>query len=627
MPTREEQVAQIEAALRRRFFPLVPKVVTQERQGWTEEQHDTDRLSRALAAYTLVGLCDLDDTTAAGAITDGKNDGGIDAIFYDRAGNRLVFVQSKFKRSGASPAQDENLKTVNGIKALQARRFNEFNEAFRNRLDDIEAALDTAGVKMVLSLAFLGENVGPHVTNDLNALKIELNRLSPRMDWQVSGLTTIYAWLVAEQAPQTVSTSVVLQNWACITTPRKAVYGQISAVQLADLVLDKGKALFERNIRHYLGSVGVNTSIEETVRRRPGDFFYLNNGITAVAEILIQAGGDDAQCTFGLTNVSIVNGAQTAGAIANAAIAGTISPDAKVLITVIEIGAGADDIGLRITRARNHQNVVRGVDFAALDPNQERLRQEMALAGITYHYRPSAEARARRDDAFTLEEAAVALACLSMPVRTTAELHTLRIQRQPAQNAVDYVVTAKKEIGRLWEQDGALYGQLFPASITGIRVCRIVRIYRFIDQILAATERSENGYFRRMFFRHGRYFLMAFVGHRSADVIGRPEYALSSADQTLLSQRINEVAEAAYAQSLPLQSVKGYLSIFRNLTDSQPLADGVLQRLVQQDQQRQSAQQGTTPAAVAQEELPVSAPAPVSENLNSPNPQPPATTS
>jgi hypothetical protein len=578
-PPREEQVVQIESSLRRRFFPLVPKVVIPGRENWTEEQHDTDRLSRALAAYTLVGLCDLDDTTAAGAITDGSNDGGIDALYFDRANNRLVFVQSKFKRTGVAPSQEENLKIINGIKALQARRFGEFNAAFQSRLDEIEDAIDSAGVQMLLVLAFLGDNLGPHVTNDNNALRDELNVINPRMDWRMAGLANIYGWLVAEQTPQVVSANVVLHNWAVITTPRKAVYGQITAATLAQLVVDKGKALFERNIRHYLGSVGVNTAIEETVRRRPGDFFYLNNGITAIVQTLTQAGGNQGQCTFGLTNVSIVNGAQTAGAIANAAAAGQISPDAKVLITIIEIGAGGDDIGFRITRARNHQNVVRGVDFAALDPNQERLRQEMALAGITYHYRPSAEARARRDDAFTLEEAAIALACLSMPVRTTAEVHDLRTRRAPAQNAVDFVVTTKKEVGRLWEQDGAIYGHLFPATLTGLRVCRIVRIFRFIDQILAATERSNASYYRRMFFRHGRYFIMAFVGHRSADVIGRPEFVLSPPDQTSLSQRINEIAEAIYTQTVPLQTVKGYLAIFRNLTDSQPLADGVIQRL------------------------------------------------
>jgi AIPR protein len=338
MPTRDEQIAQLETALRRRFFPLVPPVETPDRVSWTQDQHDTDRLSRSLAAYTLVGICEIDDTTAVGAITDGKNDGGIDALYFDRASNRLVFVQAKFKRTGAGPSQDENLKTINGIRALQDRRFSEFNETFRNRLDEIEAALDTAGVKILVVLTFLGETVSTHVSNDLNAFKAELNRLSDRMNWHPAGLNAIYGWLVAEQTPPTVDAEIILGNWASITAPRKAVYGQIKAESLAQLVERHGKALFERNIRHYLGSVGVNNAIEETVRRRPGDFFYLNNGITAVADCITPGAGNANRCTFGLTKVSIVNGAQTAGAVAIAASAGAISADAKLLITLIEIG-------------------------------------------------------------------------------------------------------------------------------------------------------------------------------------------------------------------------------------------------------------------------------------------------
>lgn len=583
MPTREEKVTQLEAALRGRFFPSIPKINRADRAGWTEDQHDLDRLSRALAAYVLVCTCEIDDTTAVGAITDGSDDGGIDALYFDRVGNRLVAVQSKFKRTGAAPSQEEVLKIINGTRALQARRFTGFNEAVRNRLDEIEEALDTAGVKLELVLVFLGDNVGPHATNDLNVFRDELNRFALIFEWYASGLGSLYDCLLAEQAPATVDDQIVLENWAGVTAPRNAFYGQISAAALAKLVEDHGKALFERNIRHYLGSVGVNTAIERSVRTRPGDFFYLNNGITAVAQAITQAPGNSLRCAFSLKNVSIVNGAQTAGAIATATLTGEISPDAKLLITMIEIGDGTDDIGLNITRARNHQNVVRGVDFAALDPNQERLRQELGAAGITYFYRPSAEARARRDDAFTLEEAAVAMACLAFTPRCAAEL-----QHYPKPiNAIDFVVTAKKEIGRLWEQGGVLYGQLFPASLSGVHMCRLVRIYRFIDRILADTEHSENGYHRRMFFRHGRYFIMAFVALRSADLLGRPHVALAAADQTLLSQRINELAELIYAISEPLQAFKGYLAIFRNLTDAQPLANSVLQRMVTQDSPQQ----------------------------------------
>lgn len=591
MPTRDEKVAQIEAALRSRFFPNVPKVVKAEREGWTEGQHDVDRLSRALAAYALVGRCEIDDTTAAGAITDGSDDGGIDALYFDRTGNRLVLVQSKFKRTGAAPAENEVLKTINGIKALRARQFNKFNLAIRNRLDEIEEAFDTPGVRLEVLLVFLGDAIGPHATDDLNAYREEQNQFAPVMEWQATGLEPVFGWLLAEQAPATVNDQITLENWAGITNPRKAFYGQISAAALARLVEDSGKALFERNIRHYLGSVGVNAAIEKTVRSRPGDFFYLNNGITAVAETITPAAGTSQKCAFGCTKLSIVNGAQTAGAILNATLAGDICPDAKLLITLIEIGDSADDIGLKITRARNHQNVVRGVDFAALNPNQERLRQELAAAGITYFYRPSAEARARRDDAFTLEEAAVAMACLAFKVRNAAEL----LQHPRPVNAVDFVVTAKNEIGRLWEQDGTLYGQLFPATLSGVRVCRLVRTYRFIDRILADTERSETAYRRRMFFRHGRYFIMAFIALRSADVIGKPQFELATADQTLLSQRTNEISELIYAASEPLQAIRGYLAIFRNLTDAQPLANGVIQRLAEQDAQQQALPQVQAP--------------------------------
>lgn len=590
MPTRDEKISQIEAALRSRFFPNVPKITKPGREAWTEEQHNLDRLSRSLSAYALVGTCEIDDTTASGAITDGSDDGGIDALYFDRASNRLVLVQSKYKRT--APAQDEVLKTINGIKRLQARQFDQFNEAIRNRLDEIEEALDTAGVKLLVLLVFLGDVLGPHATNDLNTFRDELNQFAPLMDWRAEGLEPIYSWLVAEQAPATVNDQITLENWSGITAPRKAFYGQISAAALAKLVEDHGKALFERNIRHYLGSVGVNTAIERTVRTRPGDFFYLNNGITAVAESITPAAGNSHKCAFGLTNLSIVNGAQTAGAIANATLTGDISPDAKLLVTLIEIGDGTDDIGLKITKARNHQNVVRGVDFAALDPNQERLRQELGSAGITYFYRPSAEARARRDDAFTLEEAAVAIACLNFKVRNATEMQ----QHPKPVNAIDFVVAAKKEIGRLWEQDGSLYGQLFPDGLSGVRVCRLVRIYRFVDSILADTERSENGYHRRMFFRHGRYFIMAFIALRTVDMISKPQFHLTQEDKTLLSQRTNELSELIYTASEPLQAFKGYLAIFRNLTDAQPLANSVIQRLAELDAQKQALQQGQLPS-------------------------------
>src|SRR5262249_5345202 len=114
-------------------------------------------------------------------------------------------------------------------------------------------------------------------------------------------------------------------------------------------------------------------------------------------------------------------------------------------------------------------------------------------------------------------------------------------------------------------------------------------VFRFIDQILADTERSENRYARRMFFRHGRFFVMAIVAHRSAGLIRRAEAILSPEDKTRLSRLTNELAELIYTESQPMTVTKGYLSLFRNLTDAQQLADGVLRRLEALDRQRVSA--------------------------------------
>lgn len=150
---------------------------------------------------------------------------------------------------------------------------------------------------------------------------------------------------------------------------------------------------------------------------------------------------------------------------------------------------------------------------------------------------------------------------------------------RPYRNAIDLVVAAKKEVSRLWDQSGPLYPQLFSSELTGVRVCRLVRVFRMLNAILDGSEGAENEYARRMFFRHGRFFIMAFVAQRCAAVVSRAGHDLTDADRAELSRATNEIAEAIYAESMDRQWEKGYLAIFRNLGDAQPLADRVIRRL------------------------------------------------
>lgn len=574
MPTREEQEIRLTTALKQRFFKHIPRIDRAGRESWTDAQHEKNRLSCSLAAYTIVGIASVADDIGACTVVDAPDDFGIDSIFYDRRNSRLIVVQAKFKSGGAAPDQGETLKTINGLRKLINKDLSGFNRQFQDKFDEIEEALDTPGVTIRLVLCCLGEHLGHHATNDLNALKAELNILNDRMDWEFCTLTKLCQYLDEEQAVASASVTVTLINKSIVVSPRKAVYGQIKALDLAALVQQHGTKIFQRNIRHYLGSVAVNTSIQETVQRRPADFFYLNNGITALATKIVASGNGS---TFQLEGFSIVNGAQTAGSIA---ISQNVSTDALVMMTIIEIGQNTDDIGIRITKARNYQNVVRGIDFAGLDPQQERLRQELASIGIQYHYRPSAEAKGIKTDAIKVEEAALALSCMSFPLYASRDLAKHQSQGQKRDNGVDYVSAAKKEIGRIWEAEGTFYNKLFKDDLSGIKLCRVVNVFRFLDQILAASEASERGnYERRMFFRHGRYFIMATIAHHCPELIRKAEPHLSAEDKTTLSRMANEICELIFTESKSLNAYKGYLSIFRNIGTCQELADGVIARL------------------------------------------------
>jgi hypothetical protein len=101
----------------------------------------------------------------------------------------------------------------------------------------------------------------------------------------------------------------------------------------------------------------VNEAIAATVRERPADLFYLNNGLTAVcSEIVPPPAHTFLQVALTLRGFSVVNGAQTVGSVFAAQAAGNqISPDAKLLITLIEVGAVPGNLGVEITRCRNTQ--------------------------------------------------------------------------------------------------------------------------------------------------------------------------------------------------------------------------------------------------------------------------------
>lgn len=573
MPSSEDQKSQIVEVLKQRYFPIILPI----QQNWPPDQHEKNRLSRSLTAFSIEKLAEVDPLSAANAVIDGGNDNGIDAIYYDRPKNKLWLVQAK---AGGAPDMGENKKFCDGIRDLINGRYEKFNEMFARFEEEIEIALGTDGLMIIGCDVHLGEGLGPHAIVDLDQLKTELNRFGERFDWKDINLSAVHGWLTTEHEIESINVTMTLEKWYGVEQPRRAFYGLVTAAELAALYQQHGKALFERNIRHYLGAYAVNVSIAETVQHRPTELFYLNNGLTAVCSAIRPAPG--ATCELGqfvLEGFSVVNGAQTVGSIATVqTTTGAIPPDAKLLITLIEVGSAADNLGPQITEARNTQNAVKGLHFAALDPHQERLRRELAVSGVLYYYRPSAEAVQGGPNVITVEQAAIALASLSGKTRV--------------------VVAAKKDSRQIYDRKGEFYPILFRAKLTAVQLCRGVKIYDYLNGIFEASELAEANYSRRrMFYRHGRLFILHILARRHRSLIEKAEKEVSEADKSELSRIALELAELIYTVAEAIFQQIGYLSIFRNTRDAELLASEVMRRLAQQDAQQQASVQPVVPTS------------------------------
>src|ERR1039457_6240912 len=69
-------------------------------QQSSEEDQRKQFLSRALAAFCIVSLTDCEPKDAAAAVTDGYNDQGLDAIYFDAGDKAIYLVQSKWSQNG-----------------------------------------------------------------------------------------------------------------------------------------------------------------------------------------------------------------------------------------------------------------------------------------------------------------------------------------------------------------------------------------------------------------------------------------------------------------------------------------------------------------------------------------------
>jgi hypothetical protein len=144
--------------------------------------------------------------------------------------------------------------------------------------------------------------------------------------------------------------------------------------------------LFSANYRDFLGYIrrdtNTNYQILNTANSEPENFWVFNNGLTAITHQI--------DTRFGRKRVrgfSIINGAQTSGALGNA------DPEsikkAKVTLRIVECKSA--DVIDDVIQYNNTQNDIKPEDRRSKDPLQKKIQQQFEEYNIPYSFRRSAK--------------------------------------------------------------------------------------------------------------------------------------------------------------------------------------------------------------------------------------------
>lgn len=384
--------------------------------GANDTERDQKILSRCLAAFAIYLRSGCTEKEAAESVWDGTDDNGIDAAFFDASDKRVIFVQSKWINKGAGEPEAKDLSTfVKGVRDSIEQDSTNFHSRLQGRFSDIALRIATPGTSVELVIVSTGAStLARHGNAVLDDFISELNGDDPDAiaSKSIIGLAEVYSGLANDLSQNNVEVDATILEWSYVPSPYPAYFGLIDGLSLKSWWKKHGKSLVSSNIRHSLGSTEVNNEIKNSASTSPQKFWYFNNGITLIANEAVKAPAGAASRSagvFSFKGASIVNGAQTVSSLAKVDEDEQLGK-VRVPIRVILLKDAPESFGSEVTRTNNLQNRVEPRDFAAQDPEQKRLRQEMAIEGIDYQFVRSDDAVATAT-ACELVEVTTALAC------------------------------------------------------------------------------------------------------------------------------------------------------------------------------------------------------------------------
>ena len=315
-------------------------------------------------------------------LTDGANDGGIDAIFNDPTSesNDVIIVQSKFYENtelGTDNVAGELYKINETLKKLQSNKVSEFNEkvvsAYRNATSQME---DNGSIRIVFFTSYQPKN-----KRERNKLDKSMRDYFGKYDLEMNFCSDIEAQIeMCDNGKLCVDyDKIIIDDKDNYLTYKDSVIVNISALSLQDLQNRRRNGLLGMNLRYYVRQKAVDTGIEKTIHKEPENFWYKNNGIVIICDDYKIDGKE-----IKLWNFSIVNGGQTTNRIGKIDIEKDFYLQCKVIKSEGTTTQMKDRFALDIAEATNSQKPIKKADLKANTPEQMRLKERLNRYHVYY---------------------------------------------------------------------------------------------------------------------------------------------------------------------------------------------------------------------------------------------------
>ncbi len=349
-------------------------------------------------------LIPMTDEELAACVVDGPDDCGID--FLSREGETVLILQAKFsghRKTGKKRSEDPESFDYfcSALARLHAgpKKF-KMNQKLKEARAEIDWDRDSFLLHYI-TLAAPAQNStnqacrGIHPLADVPDL---VDRVSLELlDEQALNKSLRDALSVKEESSARArvlfSRNEEQPPWLRFEDGhgRISYVGRVDGSQVAEIFRAHRSSIFSLNIRNYIGDNLTNRGIKTTATNAPEDFFFYNNGISALASRIEE---DSENRTLVCDDFSIINGAQTVRSLQKAhADDSNAVRGVRVLIRVTEARPKSvePDFLYSITKFNNTQNAIKVADFRSNDKVQidigAKFERMAARGGKKFRYR------------------------------------------------------------------------------------------------------------------------------------------------------------------------------------------------------------------------------------------------